>query len=406
MEIRFSDLDFLNLTDYQALCRGTRSVFPEVRAELYAAKECRVLYARRWKRPERITGLKCEAALWTFRAICRKSQSRERQHLILLDNVSWVCASTKGRSSIWSVDLRPRKLCASALPLMPVFVIGESRQSVIQQMSRHADSSIHRNTMRASVRLQTRDCPDNVCFWMSSTHRVLAATLCNESKRRRKLRALLGPAAAEAAREQQRAASRTVKASALPPGFAFDEHWRSAPSPTTSKPRFLQPSRTSMLGRPPGLIHGTSRRWLLRQSPQKHRPRSLRLFACSLVGWPTRHYLGLGSDTGRVPGVELRPRHNTGHGQQDARSGVVGASESPATHVTKCPLGHRLLPALGILPSISDQGTAAAGGSLTCRTSSKTFGSLLLPALRNVHAVIGRNDAARLPAPSINQRHF
>ena len=257
-EIRFSDLDFLNLTDYHALCRGTRSVFPEVRAELYAAKECRVLCARRWKRPERITGLKCEAALWTFRAICTKSQSRERQHLILLDNVSWVCASTKGRSSIWSVDLRPRELCASALPRMPVFVIGESRQSVIQQMSRHADSSIHRNTMRASVRLQTRDCPDNVCFWMSSTHRVLTATLCNESKRRRKLRALLGPAAGEAAQEQQRAANRTVKASALPPGFAFDEHWRSAPSPTTSTPRFLQPSRTSMLGRPPGFIHGTA----------------------------------------------------------------------------------------------------------------------------------------------------
>ena len=53
----------------------------------------------------------------------------------------------------------------------------------IQQTSRHADSSGHRNTMRASVRLQTQGGPDNVSSWMSSTHRVLTATLCNESKR-------------------------------------------------------------------------------------------------------------------------------------------------------------------------------------------------------------------------------
>ena len=68
---------------------------------------------------------------------------------------------------------------------MPVFVILGSRQSVIQQMSRRADLSGHRNAMHVSVRLQTRDWPDNVCFWMSSTHRVLTATQCNESKRKR-----------------------------------------------------------------------------------------------------------------------------------------------------------------------------------------------------------------------------
>ena len=68
-----SDRDLLTLTDYQALCLGTRVVFPEVPAELYAAQEWRVLCAQRWKRPERIMGLECEAALWTFRAICRSA---------------------------------------------------------------------------------------------------------------------------------------------------------------------------------------------------------------------------------------------------------------------------------------------------------------------------------------------
>ena len=60
-----------------------------------------------------------------------------------------------------------------------------SRQSVIQQMSRHADSSGHRNIMGGSVRLPTRDCPNNVRVCTSSTHRVLTATLSNESKRKR-----------------------------------------------------------------------------------------------------------------------------------------------------------------------------------------------------------------------------
>ena len=71
-------------------------------------------------------------------------------------------------------------------------------------------------------------------------------------------RALLGPAAAGAAQEQQRAANRPVKASALPPGFALDKRWRSTLSPTTSEPGFSLLSYASMLGRPPGLIHGTA----------------------------------------------------------------------------------------------------------------------------------------------------
>ena len=62
-EIGPSDLDLLNLTDYQALCLGTRTMSPEIPVELYAGEDWRVLCARRWKRPERIMGLECAAAL-------------------------------------------------------------------------------------------------------------------------------------------------------------------------------------------------------------------------------------------------------------------------------------------------------------------------------------------------------
>ena len=86
---------------------------------------------------------------------------------------------------------------------MPVFPIGGSRQGVIQQTSRHEDSRGHHNTTRVSVSLQARDCRDINWFCMSSAHRVLTVTLCNESKRN--LRALLEPAAAEAAQEERRA---------------------------------------------------------------------------------------------------------------------------------------------------------------------------------------------------------
>ena len=40
-----SDLDFLNLTDYQALCVGARTSSPEILVELYAAKDWRVHFA-------------------------------------------------------------------------------------------------------------------------------------------------------------------------------------------------------------------------------------------------------------------------------------------------------------------------------------------------------------------------
>ena len=77
--------------------------------------EWRVLCARRWKRPERTMWLKCEATLWIFRAICRKSLPRKPQHLILSDSTSWVCAASRGRSSIWPVARSARELCGHCL---------------------------------------------------------------------------------------------------------------------------------------------------------------------------------------------------------------------------------------------------------------------------------------------------
>ena len=66
--------------------------------------------------------------------------------------------------------------------------------------------------------------------------------------------------------------------------------------------------------------------------------------------------------------MELRPGHNTGHDQQDARSSAVGASESPATHVTKFAFSHRVpqaleAPGAGILPPTGAQSAGADGGA-------------------------------------------
>ena len=54
----------------------------------------------------------------------------------------------------------------------------------------------------------------------------------------------------------------------------------------------------------------------------------------------------------------------------------------------------------------SARSAGAAGGALACRTLSKTPGSLLLPALRDVHATIGRTGAARLPSSFRQSEEF
>ena len=105
--------------------------------------------------------------------------------------------------------------------------------------------------------------------------------------------------------------------------------------------------------------------------------------------------------------MELRPGHDTGHGQQDACSSAVGALKPPTTCVTKLPVGHRLhpepeTPGAGILSSPSAKGTGTAGCSMACGT--QPINPLLL-ALRNAHAIVGRTGAARLPAPSADQRN-
>ena len=92
-------------------------------------------------------GLEGEAALWTFRAICRKSLSRKRQHLILSD--SMFMGHQSGRSPGVHASC-----VVSVSPPLPLFALGGSRQSVIQQTSRH-------ETMSVSVKLQARDCVNN-----------------------------------------------------------------------------------------------------------------------------------------------------------------------------------------------------------------------------------------------------
>ena len=146
--------------------------------------------------------------------------------------------------------------------------------------------------MHVSARLQTQGCPDNVCSWMSSTHRSADSHAVQRVKTEKNLRALLGPAAAEAAQEQQRAANRAVKASALRPGFALDERWRSTPCRQRSEPGFSQPS-SGKHAWPPTRPHPwdcTSRPWRRRRWPQRHRPRTCKLFAFSLGGGPDRQY--------------------------------------------------------------------------------------------------------------------
>ena len=151
-EVGPSHRDLLDLTDYQALCLGTRTVFPEIPVTLYAADGWRVLCARLSKRPERMRPL-CGHS----ERFAEKSQSRQRKHLILSDSVSWVCASTKGRSSIWSVARRARGLrglcLASDATVCYRWFLSERSP---------ADEPSRRFEWSSPVKLQAQDCPDNV----------------------------------------------------------------------------------------------------------------------------------------------------------------------------------------------------------------------------------------------------
>ena len=287
-------------------------------------------------------GLECEAALWAFRALWIKSQSRERQHLTLSDSMSWVCASTKGRSSIWSVACRARELCGLCLASNASV---RHRWNPADAPSRRFEwsSQYHARFRETSNSRLPRQCLllDEFDASSADSHAV------QRVETEKSLVALLGLAADEAAHEQRLAADRTVKAPALPPVFALDEHLNSASSPTKSKPRFSQPSETGTRDSPPGLDHGTAP-LNVGFSGGDNKKHSRRAWRRSLVGWPARHYLTIGQrrpGTG-ISGMELRPGNDTGHGQQSAGSGAVGTSGAPATHVTKLPFGHRQHPGL------------------------------------------------------------
>ena len=109
-EVGLSDRDLFILKDYQALCFGTRAVFLEVPAELFAAKDWRVPCARRWKRPERIVkrpfGHIEQSGEKPFAGTSSLNPVRQK--------MSWVCAASKGRSSIWSPDVHA-SLCGLCL---------------------------------------------------------------------------------------------------------------------------------------------------------------------------------------------------------------------------------------------------------------------------------------------------
>ena len=216
VEIGPSDLDLLNLMDYQALCLGTRIVFPDIPVELYAAKDWRVLCARRWKRPERIMGLECEAALWARRTIRRKSQSREDQHLILSNSTSGYGHLLK------AVDRRARELCGLCLAsnVSVRYRWFPSERNPADEPLRRFECSLQYS---ARFRETSNSRLPRQCWFLDEFDASGAVShAVKRVETEKNLRVLLGPAAAEASQKQQRAANRSVKASTLPPGFAFD----------------------------------------------------------------------------------------------------------------------------------------------------------------------------------------
>ena len=165
-EIGPSDLDFLTLTGYQALCLGIL-VLSFLKSHLNSPRpktgECSVLGVGN-----------TQSASWTRvrsspldfpEQFAEKANRENIQHLSLSDSMSWVCASTKGRSSIWSVARRARELCglclASNASVRCRWV--PSERNPADEPSRRFEWSSQYHA-RFCVRLQTRGCPDNVCF--------------------------------------------------------------------------------------------------------------------------------------------------------------------------------------------------------------------------------------------------
>ena len=167
--------------------------------------------------------------------------------------MSWECAASKGLSSVSSVVQRAPELfgfCLASDASVCCWWFPSERNPADEPSRRFEWSPQYHGLFRvtSNSRLPRR------CFFLdeldpssADSHAVQRVETENNCC------VFLAPAAAEAAEEQDRAANRAVKASALPLGFALDERWRSTPSLTTSEPRLSQPVGASMLGCSPGL---------------------------------------------------------------------------------------------------------------------------------------------------------
>ena len=167
---------------------------------------------------------------------------------------------------------------------------------------------------------------------MSSTHRVPPVTQCNESKRKRISVPSLDQRPLKLLKSKHRSVKKAVKASALPHGFAFDERWLTA-GPSNHAWLLTRPHPPLDAGFCGGGRENTDH-VLAGSAPSP-------LLVGPADNTPRLVSDGPGSDAGGVFGVELRPGHNTGQGQQDACSSAVGASKLPTTSVMKLFLDYR-----------------------------------------------------------------
>ena len=155
------------------------------------------------------------------------------------------------------------------------------------------------------------------------------------------------------------------------------------------------------------------------EEPQTTYLEALRLLLGWFVGWlaplDTTSRLasaGLKSDSGRVRGVELRPGHNTGNDQQDARSSAVGASEFPATMSRSLPSAiacpkrwKRLEP--GSSRRTSAQSAGADGGALALQNTIKnSWVSAFALLFKTYMRPVGWTGAARVSSSFRQSKEF
>ena len=233
---------------------------------------------------------------------------------------------------------------------------------------------------------------------MSLTHQAVQRVQTEEN-----LRALLGPVAAEPAQEQQRAANRAVKASALPPGFALDKRWRSTPSPTTSHQDSHSLAGGACAAAQQALSMGLHLSTLA-SAAVAARTETMYMQALLLCFWFARPAI-LHDWTATTWDQTPAEYFEWSFGQattQDIASKTLPAVRWALPGLPRpLPLGCRLPPgleALGArtLSATSAKGTGAAGGSMAC---------LCFCLLFETYAAVGRTGAARLPGPSADQRN-